>query len=807
MTLTHHQLERLRLATSGPVGILGGGPGCLHGDTPILDPSNGTTVCVKERELTGLPFCVYSLATDGGIVIAKASPPRRYTKERMLAIDLSSGSRVIVTERHRFFDGNSYVYARTISERLRKFGAFRLPSISERDLLARLPSVPNSIEKAGGFPGNYSAYPCPCGEPLPSSVEVFRSPSLLQVDALPCIHASLRSDGLVDTHSDIRRQQSFLLSMMGYVDHFEHQTGTVPVSRIPLEFHARYSILRGAFGQQRELRNRNYTNARLPVSAQLASAIAVNSFVSASSRSIQECLQGSSGQLTNQESVCGRFAQSSVLIGSPETTLPYSLFEPAYYPPLYGVGAFSDYSDWVDVVNVEDAGFHWYYDFSVPELSNYWAAGIFHHNTGKTFTVAALCKSLSTSIGLDQIAIGAPTGKAAVRVTETLSTHGIPLRARTWHSLLRGGTDGAFKFDRSNPLPFKVLISDESSMIDLDLMAAIFRARASGTLVLLVGDVNQLPPVGHGAPLRDLIAAGLPYGELTEIKRNSGGIVEACHAIRQGKRWTCGDNLRLVDCDSPEGQIKGMLANIRAVRADGDDPIWSAQVVCPVNRKSPLARKTLNSILQRELNAAGETSGTNPFRKGDKIVNTQNGRFPAVEFDQGSEEIDVSDRGELYVANGELARVLHVEDRLTIAQLDNPRRIIKIPRGKTTATADSASPEDSQGPGTGGDDDSPDKSTGTGCSWDLGYCLSVHRAQGSEWGTTICMIDAYPGARMICSREFWYTAISRAKTQCVLIGKKSIVDSDCRRQAIWRRKTLLKERILFETAKRELAEL
>jgi exodeoxyribonuclease V alpha subunit len=423
---------------------------------------------------------------------------------------------------------------------------------------------------------------------------------------------------------------------------------------------------------------------------------------------------------------------------------------------------------------------------------------------GKTFLVGAVIEALAKSTGLNQIAIGAPTGKAAVRVTETLSTHGIPLRARTWHSLLRGGTDGGFLYTTGNPLPYRVLIGDESSMVDLDLMASIFRARAQGTLVLLVGDVNQLPPVGHGAPLRDLIAAGLPCGILEEIKRNSGGIVEACDAIRRGKRWTCGDNLRLVDCSTPDGQIAAMLANIHAARVAGADPIWDCQVVCPVNKKSPLARKTLNGILQRELNPRGETAGGSPFRVGDKLVNSANGRFPVVDFDSTDPEADVSDRGEAYCANGELARVLHVEDRLTIVQLDNPKRVIKIPRGKTTSPAGSEG--ESQEQAGAGDDDQPDK-TGTGCSWDLGYCLSVHKSQGSEWPTVLVMLDEYPGARMVASREWLYTAISRAKSQCVLIGKKATADAMCRRQAIWQRKTLLKERLLVEVAKRELAEL
>lgn len=425
--------------------------------------------------------------------------------------------------------------------------------------------------------------------------------------------------------------------------------------------------------------------------------------------------------------------------------------------------------------------------------------------TGKTYTVAQLCQLLAGTIGLDQVAIGAPTGKAAVRVTETLATHGIPIRARTWHSLLRGGVDGGFLYDRANPLPFRVLIGDETSMVDLDLMAAIFRARAAGTLCLLVGDVNQLPPVGHGAPLRDLIAAGLPYGELTEIKRNSGGIVEACHAIRQGERWACGDNLRMADCSTPEQQIASMLATVYDAAARGADRVWDVQIVCPVNRKSPLARRTLNEILQRELNPAGNTTGGNPFRCGDKIVNTKNSRFPAVEFDSASDEVDVSDRGEVYVANGELARVLAVEERMTVAQLDNPRRVIRIPRaGGGKSTSENAEGQDA-GPADNGE--AEESTTGTGCSWDLGYCLSVHKSQGSEWPTVIVMLDEYPGAKMVCDRSWIYTAISRAKSQCVLIGKKSVADAMCRRNKINVRKTLLKERILLEQAKRELVDL
>lgn len=416
--------------------------------------------------------------------------------------------------------------------------------------------------------------------------------------------------------------------------------------------------------------------------------------------------------------------------------------------------------------------------------------------TGKTFVAANLIGACIRHFGEQVIGIGAPTGKAAVRLTEGLQGYKIPLRARTWHSLLgvesssdRGGW--GFKHCATNPLPFKVLIGDESSMNDTDLMASIFRARAKGTHVLLVGDINQLPPVGHGAPLRDLIGAKLPYGELREIRRNSGGIVEACAAIRDGQRWEPADNLELIETSSPEQQFFYIDRALRAAREDGLDPIWDCQVLAAVNAKSPLSRKALNTFLQGELNQRPGVPGQ-PFRVGDKIVNTKNGYFPIHDVDTSDEETKTNDRGEVYVANGELAEVVSVEEKLTIAKLTSPYRVIKIPRGKATE-AD-------------GDDDAPldDSKTSTGCTWDLGYCLSVHKSQGSEWKRAIIVGDEYPGARRVCSREWLYTGISRAKERCTLVGRRSTFDAMCRRLALGDRKTLLKERILLETAKLEL---
>lgn len=417
--------------------------------------------------------------------------------------------------------------------------------------------------------------------------------------------------------------------------------------------------------------------------------------------------------------------------------------------------------------------------------------------TGKTYTAANLIGGLMKAFGTEAIGIAAPTGKAAVRLTEALNSYDIDLRAKTWHSLLgveaaedRGGWQ--FRHSERNPLPYKVLVGDESSMNDCDLMASVFRARTKGTLVLLIGDVNQLPPVGHGAPLRDLIAAGLPYGELREIKRNSGGIVEACAAIRDGQRWAAGDNLEVIQTLGPADQIANLLAKLKEAKTAGLDPVWDCQVLAAVNAKSPLSRKELNKVLQAELNPNQGEPGQ-PFRLGDKIVNTKNGYFPvAGQCDEA--EIETNERDEVYVANGELAKVIEVAEKYTVASLSNPARVVKIPRGKATESGD-------------GNEPIGEEKTATGCSWDLGYCLSVHKFQGSEIPWAIIIGDEYPGAKRLCDRAWIYTAISRAKSRCTLIGKKTTFDGMCRKQMIAARKTLLKERILLERAKLELAEL
>jgi exodeoxyribonuclease V alpha subunit len=348
----------------------------------------------------------------------------------------------------------------------------------------------------------------------------------------------------------------------------------------------------------------------------------------------------------------------------------------------------------------------------------------------------------------------------------------------------------------------KILISDESSMIDADLFAAIMRHRAAGSHLLLVGDVHQLPPVGPGAPLRDLIFAGLPYGELTEIKRNSGGIVEACAAIRQGRKFSLGDNLTLAECFDPAQQIAGMLHAIHyAAAAKGLDPIWDVQPLAAVNEDSPLARKTLNEILQSELNPSPGVEGS-PFRLRDKVVCLKNGKYKNATGKEVAEEgFQDEQSGEIYVANGELAEVVDVDRTSFVAKLKSPDREVRVFRGKDQPK------EKDKGDGEGGESGTGESGTGEGSAakWDLGYCLSVHKSQGSEWPLVLPILDTYPGAKRVTSREWIYTAISRAKSHCRLIGDLQTAYSMCERVSLRNRKTFLAERIGYAMAEEILA--
>lgn len=436
--------------------------------------------------------------------------------------------------------------------------------------------------------------------------------------------------------------------------------------------------------------------------------------------------------------------------------------------------------------------------------------------TGKSYAAAGTIEVLAERQP-GSVAICAPTGKAAVRLNSFLVQRGTKAFATTIHRMLgvnRNGRDGkgwGFIFNERNRLPFKFYILEEGSMVDVDTFAAFLRALPDDAHLLLVGDPYQLPPVQHGAPFRDLIAAGVAYGELTEIKRNSGDLTLACRQIKDGKAWRPSDridiaaglNLKSFETTSSQQTLAGvrnLVASAAAKDIDGKpiNPIWDVQVITGLNEKSDIARKPLNELLQNVLNPNGERVKEHQFRKGDKVTCVKNVMLGVVseagekvfvaESDDdgfsihdrvnGNGKPEEKEQAKDLVANGEIGEVLIVESKSIVVRFETPSRCVRVPIGKQD--------EDSPGGGNG-------KATGSGCDFDLGYAISFHKSQGSQWPIVILVVD--PAAYRIASRELWYTGLSRAEKLCLMIGPMAHAYQQCQRVELGRRKTFLKELI------------
>ncbi|HWL09368.1 MAG TPA: AAA family ATPase, partial [Planctomicrobium sp.] len=401
--------------------------------------------------------------------------------------------------------------------------------------------------------------------------------------------------------------------------------------------------------------------------------------------------------------------------------------------------------------------------------------------TGKTYTTARIIKAiLKAGYGSDDVSVVAPTGKASQRLSQALSDAGVPVVARTIHSLL-------FAPRESKYLNCQFLFVDESSMLDTTLASELFRAIGPETHVLLIGDTHQLPPVGHGAPLRDFIEASIPTGELTEIQRNSGMIVRACSEIVERRRFICSEKVNLEEGDNlvhieeKDESPCDITALIQKLSEKFDvDPLTGVQVLVATNR----IRKSLNKKLQDALNPNGMKCKGTPFRVGDKVINLKNTSFKLIPKTEDVQHAwhtkDEVENLTVPVANGEQGIVLSVSPGQMIVRLD-ARDICVMVRWRSSIE---------------GNNESDDES-GAGCTWDLAYAISVHKSQGSEWPICIVIVDSSGGR--IQSRQWLYTAISRAKRLCVTVGKRSAVDLAVRTDGT-RRKTFLKELIIEEVA-------
>jgi exodeoxyribonuclease V alpha subunit len=403
---------------------------------------------------------------------------------------------------------------------------------------------------------------------------------------------------------------------------------------------------------------------------------------------------------------------------------------------------------------------------------------------GKTHTTAVIAKAQVAHYGDWAVRVAAPTGKAATRITAALHRLGLEVEATTIHRLLEAvpGGRGGFRFqrDESNPLDCRVLVVDEASMLDADLAARLFSACRPGTNVLLVGDRYQLPPVGHGAVLRDLIDAGLPHAELTEIRRNAGAIVHACNAIKDGRPFETfkafnaarGRNLVLVEAGAATDPTEAAADRVEAVQRvmtklrafEWLNPLVDVQVLCARND----TRHHLNTVLQSFLNPSTSGAGGR-FRRGDKVICLRNRFF-----------FSPWDRHQLiFCANGDTGLIEDIVGRTMHVRLD-PDRLVQVPLGTLRGPA---------GGGAGGDEEGKD----TGCDFDLAYCCTAHKFQGSECPVVVVVVE--PRGWMVATREWHYTAISRAQTLCILVGQTKVIEHQCRRVSLRDRKTALVELI------------
>lgn len=426
---------------------------------------------------------------------------------------------------------------------------------------------------------------------------------------------------------------------------------------------------------------------------------------------------------------------------------------------------------------------------------------------GKSFCTAAIIKAIAERHGRESIGVAAPTNKAAVRLTQALEEYNVGIRATSIHSLLGvesvEGDNWRFRHGEENPLPFKFLFLDEGPMQDCGLFANVLAARARGCAVMIIGDINQLPPIQHGAPVRDMLAAGMPFGMLTEPQRNAGDVVFACQDIREGRRFRESDridlsavppkNFKIVHAGSPEQQLDVLMQVIRQQQQEnGFDPIWDMQVMCALNTSGKVCRRELNNLLQRELNPA-DGPANSPFRVDDKVICTDNGKFPLA--DQSQAEPGETDDGKVFVAKGEFGRVVESQEKLVTVRFSYPDRLVKFPRGKVrerdTESRAGRDRDDNGSSGTDGNADSPVDDTG--CSLELAYACTVHRMQGSETPLAIPVLDDSRGAARVWGREGLYTALSRGKRGTIAIGKRATADDLCRRPLLNRRKTFLAE--------------
>jgi len=402
--------------------------------------------------------------------------------------------------------------------------------------------------------------------------------------------------------------------------------------------------------------------------------------------------------------------------------------------------------------------------------------------TGKTTTAGQLIYHLINHESIDEseIAIVAPTGKAAVRITEVMAASGIPLTATTIHSFLgvqhvteNYGQDFKFNYDETNQVEKKYIIVDEMSMLTTSLVDSLLRALPDDVHILFVGDLAQLPPVGSGAPIRDMIAAGVQHGALTEILRHSGAIVATASKIRNGEPFSLPRafdfsqdkkvNLRIQSTSNDEYSQRAVSNTVNEIYNYKWTEIRShkdlkrmVQVIVAVNKNSKVSREILNQMLQLQMNGKNKTD--EKFWIDDKIICLKNQHLPK------SEPTDRKDKGGVYTANGEIGYVEKILPGYYAVNFSG--NILIVPKGDNLK------------------------------HFSLAYAITCHKMQGDSAPHVIVCIDTSYNAARICNRSWLYTAITRATERDYIIGPEAVFRDYAGNVSHTRRKTFLKELIL-----------
>ena len=382
--------------------------------------------------------------------------------------------------------------------------------------------------------------------------------------------------------------------------------------------------------------------------------------------------------------------------------------------------------------------------------------------TGKTTIINCMLSLLGQGV-----ALAAPTGRAAKRMSEATGRE-----AKTLHRLLEfNGDDGHFLRDEQNPLDCACLIVDEMSMVDVFLMRSLLRALKPGTRLIMVGDADQLPSVGAGNVLGDILKSGaIPSVRLTDIFRQSEKslIVLNAHRINHGETPILNQRgsdfffERRLQPDAAAETIVGLCAQRLPAFLHTDFPVRDIQVLAPT-KKAGAGVYQLNAMLQAALNPPerkkpeihyGETS----YRLGDKVMHVKNNYQLAWKTDDGAE-------GE-GVFNGDVGFITQVDpqDRIVTVRYDDER----------TVEYDYQQLEELE----------------------LAYCLSVHKSQGSEFPCVVMPVVG--GPPKLLTRNLFYTALTRARKLVVLVGREEAIAAMVRNNHIAARYTTLRQRLMDE---------